>query len=169
LGCGQGFDEFCRGNASGPRGALPDQEESVKFLKEQMGRILLAVAVAGTAASIAMNRWDEPAEVSQQELNRPVLVEYKKDASLKLMAEVFFFADPGKENQSFWNDELAWFEHEKTIRPFDGVELELPPASVMRAPQALPEPGPALEGTHKLPRYGDELPPLAVPQPEKKP
>ena len=50
--------------------------------------------------------------------------------------------------------------------PFEPIDLDVPPAGLLRPPQILPNPGPALEGTHELPRWGDELPPLAVPEEE---
>jgi hypothetical protein len=50
------------------------------------------------------------------------------------------------------------FEPEKQVTVFQPIELDIPTPGVKRPAQLLPEPGPSLEGTEKLPRWGDEFP-----------
>lgn len=51
---------------------------------------------------------------------------------------------------------------EKEYQP---VELAIPTPVVPRSPRMLPLPGPSLQGSDKLPRWGDEWPPVKAPSP----
>ena len=50
----------------------------------------------------------------------------------------------------------------KLLKEFIPVDLEIPPAGILRPAQLLPDPGPSLEGTDRLPRFGDEMPPVKL-------
>src|SRR5690242_12462973 len=118
------------------------------FINDQLGRIMLVLAVVVTIASSAMHAPRELPPVDPQSLTRPVLVVLDKDALIVASSETFYAEGPGSK---YLGPERGLFVQEKKVKEFQPVLLELPPASIMRGPQVLPEPGPSLEGTHKLP------------------
>jgi hypothetical protein len=129
------------------------------FINQQLGKIMLALAVVATIVSTSMNAPRELPAVDQQALSRPVQVGLDKNALIVASSETYYAAGPGAQ---YMGPERCLFVQEKKVKEFQPVLLELPPASIMRGPPALPEPGPSLEGSHKLPRYGDEFPPVTV-------
>jgi hypothetical protein len=129
------------------------------LLNQQLGRILLVLALGLAGAAIYFNPPQKLEEVSQSDASRPVRVTLDQGALKALGDEVFFTQD---DDTHFMGVTRAVWVKEKTILVFQPVDLEIPPASVMRPPQLLPEPGPSLEGASKLPRFGDEFAPIVV-------
>ena len=125
------------------------------FINTQLGRLLLGLAAAWTVCCIAFSGGSElqPHSFSVQE--KPVHVELDTAALAKEKDENYF---PSKPVDFYAGSEHCVFVPEKKIREYEAVDLDIPPAPVMRPPQLLPDPGPALEGTLKLARFGDELP-----------
>jgi hypothetical protein len=135
------------------------------FINAQLGRIFLVSAAVIVAVTMQMNAPRPLPEVEQKELTRPVLVDLDKAELAVASSEVYFAEGP---MAKYAGSERFVFVAEKKIKEFVPVLLELPPASVMRPPMILTEPGPALEGAHTLPRYGDEFPPVTVTPPDPK-
>jgi len=127
------------------------------FINAQLGRILLVLAIVLTLASASYNGPRVLPEVDQKSLERPVLVALDKSTLGVASSEQYFAKGPG----SNYEGTREVFVRPKLVKEFVPVLLELPPAGIARAPQVLPEPGPSLEGSVKLPRYGEEFPPLA--------
>lgn len=128
----------------------------LRLIDEQLGRILLAIAVFGAGAAAWTNQPRRFEEIPKNK--RSVQVELDKSALTATANEVFFLADDGTQ----YSAGKRVFLQAKVVKPYEPVELGLPPAGVMRPPQVLPEPGPALEGTAKLPRFGDEFSPVGA-------
>jgi len=127
----------------------------MRIIDQQLGRILLVVAIA---IAIAVNVSNPPLTVEpepSERLNRPVQVKLLKSELATASAEVFFLKDvPAQPSDRFV------FAEPKTTFVFQPVDLDIPPATVGRAPQVLPEPGPTLDGAINLPRFGDEFAPV---------
>jgi hypothetical protein len=126
----------------------------LRLIDEQLGRILLVIAVLGAVVAAWTNQARRFEEIPKN--TRSVQVELDKSALTATANEVFFLADDGTQ----YSAGKPIFQYPKLVKAYQPVELGLPPADVMRPPQILPEPGPALEGTAKLPRFGDEFPPV---------
>ena len=132
----------------------------LRFLDEQLGRILLGVAVICAGAAVCLSPARKFPEVPPERGKRPVQVKLDKSKLTANNREVFFvteYAPPWRLDK-----EPESFTARPKVKDYVPVDLALPPAGVMRPPQVLPEPGPALEGTHNLPRYGDEFPPIGA-------
>jgi len=127
----------------------------MRIIDQQLGRILLVVAIA---IAIAVNVSNPPLTVEpepSERLNRPVQVKLLKSELATASAEVFFLKEiPAQPSDRFV------FAEPKTTFVFQPVDLDVPPANIGRAPQILPEPGPMLEGAVNLPRFGDEFTPV---------
>ena len=139
----------------------------MNLINELLGKILLGLAVVIAGAGIYLNPAQPTDEVPQSLLNRPVQVELDKSSLAALGNETFFTQDDGSQ---FAGSQRAVWVKEKIMIVFQPVDLDIPPASIMRPPQLLPEPGPTLEGSHKLPRFGDEFAPIVMvdPKPQQK-
>ncbi|MEI6231580.1 MAG: hypothetical protein WCT04_00905 [Planctomycetota bacterium] len=128
----------------------------IEFLDAQLGRVLLVVALAWTGWSVYAN-WYAPVPKELTEAKaKPVYVEVDTNAKLQDDKEVYFASggiDP------YIVPGLFVFVPEKVLKQFTPVDLDIPPVSVKRPPQILPEPGPSLEGADKLPKFGDEFTP----------
>jgi len=127
------------------------------FLSQQFGRVLLVVALAWAGTAIYLNRHVPLEPIPETALKRPVTVELKAEALSPVAAEAYFLAGPGTQ----YAFERFVFAEPLKVQVFEPIALELPPTQIMRPAQLLPDPGPTLEGSHKLPRFGDELPPVA--------
>ena len=129
------------------------------FLDAQLGRVLLAIALLWTAWSLYAN-WNQPLPKELTDAKtKPVFVEEDTNAKLQDDKEVYYVSggtDP------YTVPGLFVFVPEKVLKQFSPVELDIPPVSVKRPPQILPDPGPSLEGADKLPRFGDEFAPPAA-------
>jgi hypothetical protein len=138
----------------------------MQMLSDQIGKILLVLAVVIAGAGIYLNPPQSIDEVPQSLLNRPVQVELDKTSLAALGNETFFTQDDGSQ---YAGVQRAVWVKEKISIVFQPVELDIPPANIMRPPQLLPEPGPSLEGSHKLPRFGDEFAPIVMVDPKTQP
>ena len=128
----------------------------MNFVNEQFGRLLLAAAVLITGGLITANPPQPVEPIGDHKLKRPVLVELDKAQIAGLSNEQYFVTEaPAVTTRCV-------FEPEKTVFVFQPVDLDIPSASVKRPAQLLPEPGPALEGSEKLPRFGDEFPKIKL-------
>ncbi|MGD0091151.1 MAG: hypothetical protein ABSE73_14635 [Planctomycetota bacterium] len=129
----------------------------VRMIDEQLGRVLLVVALLAVVVAAGLNPRQERPKVSED--RRPVQVPLDKASLTANSSEVFYIADNGNQ----FTAGVCIFVKPAKVIVYEPVPLSLPSGSVMRPPQILPDPGPALEGTIKLPRYGDEFPPVAPP------
>jgi hypothetical protein len=136
------------------------------IVNEQFGRILLAIAVMLTIVLWSQNGSLDLPPVPTQDLNRQVMVELDKNTLPTASQEKFFVLGSGSD---YAGGSRFIFVAEKKIIEFQPVELDVPAANVLPPPQLLPEPGPSLEGTAKLPRFGDEFPPVALIKDSKDP
>ena len=137
-----------------------------RLIEEQIGRLLLVLAVVwiGMAWGLFPARsasFEE--EVELADYREQVRVEYAPGQLAP--AEVFF---PAESADAYRRPEMAkWVRKKVKAKEFEGVpELpEVTRAKIIPAPQLLPDPGPSLKGSDKLPRWGQGLPPLQVPEP----
>ena len=137
------------------------------FLNQQLGRIILGVAVVLTVAATVLQS-APPQTAAPEEAPGPLQVKIDLAALAAAGAEKYFAPGNGKD---YMGGERFVFVPEKKIRIYERVDLELPTASVMAAPTILPDPGPTLQGSHDLPRmdkFLTTLPPDLKP-PEKNP
>lgn len=121
------------------------------FINEQLGRILLVVAIVVTIVTIGMN--PSPSVEAMPDVKREVVVELNRAALAALSKETYFVPE-----STLTASTRCVFEPEKQVVVFQPIELDIPTPGVKRPAQLLPEPGPSLEGTEKLPRWGDEFP-----------
>lgn len=134
-----------------------------RFLQDQMGKFLLAVAlvwVGSTYALFPSRSTVFPEESQFADYQKRVLVEYAPGELAP--AELFF---PALKGGDYSHDDVEkWVRRKAPEVIFSGVELpDVTRARLQQAPQLLPDPGPSLKGADKLPRWGEELPPLYVP------
>ena len=130
-----------------------------ELIDAQLGRILLVLALVITGLSVYYNGPQDLPPVEDKLLARPVMVQLDKAALAVASAEVYFVPGPA----SLYLTGRDLFERKKEVRVFNPVDIDIPSASVMRPPQELPDPGPSLDGADKLPRWGDEFPPVVLP------
>lgn len=130
------------------------------MISQQIGRVLLIAAIAVTAASIGYNTYLGLDPVPDADLQRAVQVELDTSTLAVSAAEVYFAAGPATAYMG--EEDKSLFVAPKKVRVFVPIELDIPPAGVMRSAQVLPDPGPSLDGSAKLPRYGEEFPPITV-------
>lgn len=138
----------------------------MNLLNEQLGKILLVLAIVIAGAGVYLNPAVHIEEVSDASLKRHVQVEFDKASLAALGNETFFTPDDG--TQYAGTQRFVWAK-EKIVIVFQPVDLDIPPANIMRPPQLLPEPGPSLEGSHKLPRFGDEFSAITPLDPKTQP
>ena len=135
------------------------------FLDENLGRILFVLAILWSLTAALLNRdtgWTFTGEDRSLDRERiQVKLELEKIAA----AEGYF---PAHDAAHYLGAKRFVFVPEKKEFKFKAVDLDIPPPLVMRPPMVLPDPGPALEGTHDLPRWGEGLPALVAPAPEPK-
>jgi len=121
-----------------------------------LGKVFLLLALAWTGWTLWSNWYKPlPKELVEAE-HRDVYVERDSKAISQASTENYYLGDMAP---------FAAATHviipEKFVKQFVPVELDIPPVTVKRPPQLLPEPGPSLEGAEKLPRFGDEFAPPA--------
>jgi len=133
------------------------------LINAQFGKILLVLAVIISGFAISTNPDPQIELMTESKAKRPVMVELDKTALAALSSETFYATEPVLANARYV------FEPEKTVVVFQPVELDIPPAGIKRAPQLLPEPGPSLEGTDSLPRFGDEFQKVKAAETKPKP
>ena len=135
------------------------KDRIVAFLDAQLGRMLLVLAVAWTVAAIYLNGAQPVPDTLTKVPNDPVKVLLDTEQLAALGAEQCFAMGPG---EKYSESTRYVFVPEKVEVVFHPVDLDVPPIGILRPPQILPEPGPSLEGADKLPRFGDEFPPLTL-------
>jgi hypothetical protein len=134
-----------------------------RFLSEQAGKFLLALALVWVGASAALcpeRRAAFEKEAAVKDYERKVQVQFNPQ---ELAPREAVFPDRAEYRGS---DRMVWSAPEKKEDPFRG--LDLPPvtrAVVTAPPQLLTAPGPSLQGAEKFLRWGQDLPPITVPQP----
>jgi hypothetical protein len=134
-----------------------------RFISEQAGKLLLALALVWVGASAALcpeRRAAFEKEAAARDYERKVQVQFNPQ---ELAPREAVFPDRAEYRGT---DRMVWSAPEKKEDPFRG--LDLPPvtrAVVTAPPQLLTAPGPSLQGAEKFPRWGQDLPPIYVPQP----
>ena len=137
----------------------------LQLLDEQFGRILLAVALVWAVLFSSQNGPLVLEPISQKDLVREVQVTLNAAKLPAAVKEPYFMTPSPAYGGS--TDHFI-FVPEKKLVEFKSVSLDVPTSNVLPPPQLLPEPGPMLESTVKLPRYGDEFPPLKLDDPKNK-
>jgi hypothetical protein len=136
----------------------------VQLLDEQFGRVLLAIAVVWAILFSAQNGPLTLEPISNADRERPVQVSLNAAKLPAAVKEMYFM--PQGVSYALPGDRFI-FVPEKKMIVFNPVPLEVPSAGVQPPPQLLPEPGPMLESTGKLARFGDEFPPLKLEAPKQ--
>jgi hypothetical protein len=137
----------------------------IQLIDEQFGRILLGAALIATLGVSMQNSPLVLEQISQADKDRPVQVPLNA-AKLPTAVKELYFMQPGQ-GYAGSNDHFI-FVPEKKMVEFKPVTLDVPTSNVQPPPQLLPDPGPMLETTGKLPRFGDEFPPLKLEDPKSK-
>ena len=130
------------------------KQRLLDFLDEHLGKVLLALALAWTGWMVYADWYKPLPEALVTIPPRPVYVELDSKAKSPATTESYYLTrmDPYK-TDTYVMVQKAFFKQ------FSPVDLDIPPVTVKRPPQVLPDAGPSLEGAEKLPRFGDELPP----------
>ena len=129
------------------------------LLDKQLGRIFFGIAVFLTAAMVSMNlggaiQFEGDAK---KRSTKSIQVVLKTSDQATDTPEVFF---PEQDPKSFrGSGRFPFIPPVKTFE-FKPVDLAVPTTGLVAPPQVLPSPGPSLEGTASLPRWGKEFPPL---------
>jgi hypothetical protein len=139
-----------------------------EWLSNQLGKVMLALAVVWCIGAAVMNAPQQPPGVGEESKAsdwKATQVKLKiQEVDPSAQTESFFIALsdlPGPERKIF-PTEVA------KVEAYNPVELEVPDATVARSPMLVPAPGPNLPGAGKLPRWGEELPPIPAPPPPAK-
>jgi hypothetical protein len=134
-----------------------------RFISEQAGKFLLALALVWVGASAVLcpeHRAAFEKEAAVKDYERKVQVQFNPQ---ELAPREAVFPD----RADYRGTDRPVFNHpEKKEDPFRG--LDLPPvtrAVVTAPPQLLTAPGPSLQGAEKFPRWEKDMPPIYVPQP----
>jgi hypothetical protein len=135
-----------------------------RLMQEQLGRVLLVLSLVWAAAAWVVfpsQSASFPEEADLADYREKVRVDYKRGELAP--AEAFFPAEAASE---YLRPQLSkWVRRKAKVVQFEGVDLpDVTRARIMPAPQLLPDPGPSLKGSDKLPRWGKELPALTVPE-----
>ena len=132
------------------------------FIEEQLGRLLLAAAIAWAAAATFAGG-AAPLHLSGlDEVKDPERLQVELGAAQQAPKEAYF---PAGDAELYRGSARHVFVKPKVVKQYEAVELEVPPAAVMRPPGMVTSPGPGLDGTANLPRWGEELPPPPVTPP----
>jgi len=131
------------------------------LIDEQLGRLLLVAAISCAAAMAVLGGSTDAVFPDEQNVKDPAALQVELTAGQLAPVETYF---PDKEVAHYQGSNRFVFVQPKITKQYEAVDLEVPPAQVMRAPGVLPSPGPALEGTVGLPRWGEELPPAQPPK-----
>lgn len=137
-----------------------------RLIEEQIGKLLLVLAFVW--GGLAWGLFPARSAYFKQEAE---LADYRENVRVAYApgqlapAELFFPLQPSSD---YRRPEVAkWVRKKIKIKEFEGIpELpEVTRAKIMPAPRLLPDPGPSLKGSDKLPRWGAALPALQVPKP----
>jgi len=137
-----------------------------ELLDEQLGRLLLlAAAFFGVAITFAGGK-STPLFEGDAEVKDAEQLQVELAAEQQAPKEIYFAVGDA---DTYRGASRHVFVKPKVTKQYEAVELSVPPAAVMRPPGLVTSPGPNLEGTTALPRWGAELPPpkVAVPDPKK--
>jgi hypothetical protein len=131
------------------------KEWILDFLDAHLGKILLLVALGWAGWCIYANRYTPmPSELTSP---APRQVYVVLDAAVIAQSgDEKYFAEGPAANYAKLPNVMA---QEVKIRKYVPIDLDVPPLTVKRPAQILPEPGPSLEGSDKLPRFGEEFTP----------
>ncbi|MBI3828550.1 MAG: hypothetical protein HY291_03485 [Planctomycetes bacterium] len=129
------------------------------LIEEQLGRILLVAAIAFSAAMAVLGGSTEAKFETEETVKDAGAVQVQLTAEQLLPVEVYY---PDKDANAYMGSTRYVWIPPKVVKQYEAVDLEVPPAAVMPAPGVLPNPGPSLEGTVGLPRWGEELAPPSV-------
>jgi hypothetical protein len=134
-----------------------------EWLSTQLGKILLALAVVWCVVAAVLNPQDpgsSPGEDSVASSWAAARVKLKvREPDPNTSNEAFFIALSNLEGpeRRIFPTEVA------KVEQYNPVELDVPDATVAKAPMLVPAPGPNLPGAGKLPRWGEEMPPIPAP------
>jgi hypothetical protein len=137
-----------------------------RLIQEHLGKLLLVVAAVWVGAAWGLfptRSASLKGETNLADYREHVRVSYKPGQLAP--AEVFFPARSASDYQHLGLSK--WVRKKVKAKEFEGVPdlPEVTRAKILPAPQLLPDPGPSLKGSDKLPRWGKELPPLLLPEP----
>lgn len=134
------------------------KDRILEFFDAQLGRVLLVIALLLGGWAWYANRYEPLPKELTEAPPRAVYVELEPKAMSLASTETYYVAA----NPELYNKGGRFvFVPEVTVTQFVPVELDIPPISIKRPPQILPDPGPSLEGAHGLPRFGDEFAPVS--------
>ena len=141
-----------------------------EMLSKWLGKLLFAIAVVWAVTAAIMNR-PVPVEYENVDaldtLGNKTLVKLRVAQVESGAPEAFFVTLAGDLEGS---DRKIFPTRGERIAEYSPVQLAIPDATVQRGPMVLPSPGPSLPGSGKLPRWGEEMPPLpAPPDPKARP
>ncbi|MCZ7646524.1 MAG: hypothetical protein M5U26_14770 [Planctomycetota bacterium] len=138
-----------------------------ELLDAQLGRILLVASIAWFAAAVALNpvvRTDRSGEERIKDREN-VTVPLDESTLATAAVESYF---PREKTEAYEEGQIVWVPEKKKFE-YKPVTLEVPVAGLMRPPMVLPSPGPSLQGSQALPRWGEEFPPILPPDPKTTP
>ena len=134
------------------------------LINEQLGRILLVLAIAWAISAGWLNRPVKTVFPNKIKNKENVQVGLQEDSLKTANPEVFYAAEGLDE--AYRGPDRYPFVPPVVVFVFQSVPLKVPTATLMPPPMVLPSPGPMLEGTDGLPRWGDEFPPMVPPADE---
>ena len=139
-----------------------------ELLSQYLGKILLGLAVVWAIVAAVLNAPQGPVAIEDEgKASNWGITQVKlkvKEPDANVPAEAFFVTL----SDLVGPDRKIFPTRIEKIKQYETVELEIPDATVARAPMVLPSPGPSLPGASKLPRWGDEMPPIPAPPKPKK-
>lgn len=135
------------------------------LIDEQLGRLLLIAAIGFTVAVGVVGGSTAAHFPDEETVKDASAVQVPLAAEQLLPVETYF---PEQDAAFYRGSENFVFVKPKEVKQYEAIDLEVPPAAVMRPPGVLPNPGPSLEGTEGLPRWGEELAPPAMPSGDPK-
>ena len=136
-----------------------------ELLDEQLGRLLLLAAIFFAAAVTFAGGKTAPVFEGGAEVKDAEQLQVDLAAEQQAPKETYFAAGDA---DTYRGSSRHVFVKPKVTKQYEAVELSIPPAAVMRPPGLVTSPGPNLDGTTALPRWGEELPPPKVAPPDPK-
>ncbi|MCW8130949.1 MAG: hypothetical protein KIS92_11405 [Planctomycetota bacterium] len=125
------------------------------LIDEQLGRLLFVAALGFSVAVAVVGGSTEARFPDEETVKDHAAVQVPLAAEQLLPAETYF---PEQDAAYYRGSDTFVFVKPKEVKQYEAIDLDVPPAAVMRPPGVLPSPGPSLEGTEGLPRWGEELP-----------
>jgi hypothetical protein len=137
-----------------------------RYLSEQLGRILLGVAILWALAGMVLNRSIPPGirDDPVQDYKRRVQVDFRPEELAP--HEDLFISQPAETYRGTAREAFGPIARREKPKAYEGLQLpDVTHVPVAAPPMLLPAPGPSLQGADKLPRWGEELPPVYIPPP----